>query len=179
MRPLAIIAMLLIASTVSAQDANTTLPADFVSAQQIEVKAFDVVDRIRALEERVKALQQTECKCTCDCSCSKQAQQQTSQPASQWKIVMESIPNCNGCKWADENQRPQCIASGWQWETKHLAGPEPGKIYPRYLICDGNTCEAIDLDRFVNEFYPKLQALLARRQGQPVQDKRGRFMGNW
>lgn len=163
---------LLFATVADAQDFFTAGPAESRRAEeataQVEVQKRMIAD----LRLVIKTLEAKRCPCceSGECQCAK--------AAKQWKIVMESIPNCDGCKWADENQRPHYQSLGWLWETKHLLAPQPGvRMYPRYLICNGDTCEVIEIEQYVTELDAKLTALLQRRQ--PQHDKRGRFLGNW
>lgn len=84
------------------------------------------------------------------------------QPTPANKIVMESIDNCDACVQSDAKDAPRYRASGWLWETVKVRAA-PGRMYPRYRVCIGDTCEIVEI-RNLSELDGKIQQLLDRRK---------------
>lgn len=121
-----------------AQDANTTLPPEFFTAQQIAegaARSFAELEaRVKELEAENAALKAKPCDCGCECGKAKQA------PTA--KLVMVSMPGCPACDlwWSSERLRYE--ASGWSVEHTSEQ-PKRGKLYPYWRLCIGDQCTEI------------------------------------
>lgn len=179
MRSVVFLAFVLFANALHAQDEFFSGPAIEAGAfrakleeARAEVKVKDrLIADLRSIVHDFEAKLAAVKSCDCTCNCGKQAAAQ--QPVSQWKITMQTIPDCDSCKDAKATQPQLYMAANWQWETVDLKQPEPGHSYPRYVICDGKTCSSIECHP--SEFDSRLRALMAnwnQQQSQPLFGKR-------
>lgn len=84
----------------------------------------------------------------------------TKQPAAiESKIVMETISGCEACErwWAAE--RMELIRVGWQVERAQVQ-PRRGKLYPRWRVCIGDSCQEVDNARSI---MPRLRQIVDAR----------------
>ena len=76
------------------------------------------------------------------------------------KIVMESIPGCEACErwWASE--RIELIRAKWVVE-RVLVNPARGRLYPRWRVCIGDSCQEIENTRSI---IPRLRQIVEARK---------------
>lgn len=82
------------------------------------------------------------------------------QPIVESKIVMESIPGCEACErwWASE--RIELIRAKWVVE-RVLVNPARGRLYPRWRVCIGDSCQEIENTRTI---IPRLRQIVESRK---------------
>ena len=174
MRFLYCLAISMLASTVVAQDANTTLPPEFFSGPQIAegaARSFAELEAKVAAKERLIAelqaiVKELEAKldcvcgegCQCDaggspCPC---ARKQSQKPHA--KITMVWMNGCDTCeKWWRE-QRPRYEAMGWVVDRPEKA-EALNKTYPYWRVCIGDSCKEIPWVQF-HQLDAKVQTIV-------------------
>lgn len=81
------------------------------------------------------------------------------QPVVESKIVMESISGCDACERWWSTERMDLIRVGWQVERAQVQ-PRRGKLYPRWRVCIGDSCQEVDNARSI---MPRLRQIVEAR----------------
>lgn len=144
-------------------------PPTFFATEQ---DTSSLEQQVAALEKLVADLKS--CQCQCDCGKQKAAEQ-PAQP--RWKITMVSKNNCPACPPAKAYHEPRYKGMNWDWSERSDYDGKPGMSYPYYEVCLGDSCVIVQCG--IYELDGVIADLIAQRNQQPVQNKRGRFLGNW
>lgn len=118
-RLIAILAMLLLANTLVAQDPNSTLPAKC---------ECNCAERLAKLEARIAALE---------------AKSGTVVAAPQKKVRIVSWVKCTSCPKIKAWATPQLLAKGFVVENVMVDRAEVNKIYPYFEFCNDTTCVTV------------------------------------
>lgn len=167
MRSVLFLALVCLAGAASAQDAE--IPAfswlkPKVDVTELQAKIDDQARLIGNLREIIGGLEQ-DLDAAADREMAlleKLLRFEKNEPTPAAKITMESIDRCPACVASDANDRPRYERAGWVWETVKVFAA-PGRMYPRYRVCIGDTCEVVEI-RNLSELDGKIQALLDRRK---------------
>lgn len=135
-----IIVLCLLANTLTAQDPNTTLPADCKCQ-------CNCAERLAKLEARIAALE------------GKKA------AALESKVVVECLVDdygnstCKFCEaWWNGPDPAALRQQGWKVEKALIVGGVPGKFYPRWRVCVGDSCTFIEYTKdFLGELRKRVK----------------------